>query len=137
VSTRLVVPVHDVPAHPTAASRPFWEACARGELAFQRCGECSAIAFPPAQTCRSCLSPALSWQRSGGLGRLYSWTVVWRAVTPAFTAPYAPAIVDVAEGYQILSNVINTAVEDLAAGLPLAVTFRRAGDLCLPYFEPA
>jgi uncharacterized OB-fold protein len=136
VSTRLGVPVHDLPARPTALSEPFWAACTRGELTFQRCGDCSAIAFPPAQTCRRCLSPALTWQRSSGLGRLYSWTVVWRPVTPAFTAPYAPAIVDVAEGYQILTNVINAVAEDLTAGLPLAVTFRRAGALCLPYFQP-
>lgn len=134
----LAVPVQDLPAaRPTVVSRPFWEGCARGELLFQRCAECSAVAFPPAETCRSCLSPDLSWEKSAGLGRLYSWTVVWRPVRPAFTAPYAPAIVDVAEGYQLLTNLINAAIEELAVDLPLVVTFRRAGALRLPYFQPA
>jgi len=138
VTTMLGVPVQDLPdARPTALSRPFWQGCARGELLFQRCAECAAIAFPPAQTCRSCLSPALTWEKSAGLARLYSWTVVWRPVTPAFTAPYAPAIVDVAEGFQLVTNLIHVAVEELTIDMALAVTFRQAGALHLPYFQPA
>jgi len=133
----LTVPVHDLPhASPTAVSGPFWAGCARGELLFQRCTECSAIAFPPAETCRTCLSPDLAWEKSAGTGRLYSWTVVWRPVTPAFTTPYAPAIIDVAEGYQLVTNLINVAIEELAVDLPVCVTFHPAGALRLPYFQP-
>jgi hypothetical protein len=62
---------------------------------------------------------------------------VWRPVTPEFTTPYAPAIVVLDEGYQMVTNVINTDVDQLAIDLPLSVTFERAGEVWLPYFQPS
>jgi uncharacterized OB-fold protein len=132
VAQRTVVPR----AEPTPVSQPFWEGCARGELLFQRCRACSAITFPASEVCRMCLSQDLDWQRSSGSGVLYSWTVVWRPATPAFTTPYAPAIVALDEGFQMLSNVIDADVEQLAVDLPLQVTFRLVGDVHLAYFAP-
>jgi uncharacterized OB-fold protein len=126
---------HAVPGPVTTA---FWAACDRGELSFQRCRACRTIAFPPSEHCRNCLSLDLVWEVSAGLGRLYSWTIVWRPVTPAFATPYAPAIVDVDEGYQMMTNLIGIAPDQFAVGLPVQVAFHRAGsDLTLPYFEPA
>jgi uncharacterized OB-fold protein len=137
MTTMLVAPTGDVPhAAANPVSAPFWDGCARGELRYQRCTQCGAIAFPPVEACRRCLSPDLTWEASVGTARLYSWTIVWRPVTPAFTAPYAPAIVDVAEGYQLVTNVIDAVAEELAIDLPLTVVFRRSGDLHLPYFMP-
>jgi uncharacterized OB-fold protein len=68
---------------------------------------------------------------------VYSWTVVHRAATPVFETPYAPAIIDMAEGYQILTNIIDTGIAQLRVGLPVTVDFRAVGDdLWLPYFRP-
>lgn len=136
--TNLLVPQRtEVPhAEPTSASRPFWEGCARSELLFQRCRACSAITFPASEICRTCQSQDLEWQRSSGRGVLYSWTVVWRPVTPAFTTPYAPAIVALDEGFHMVSNVIDADVEQLAVDMPLQVTFRLVGDVYLAYFAP-
>ena len=34
----------DIPRpHPSRWSAPYWEGCARGELLFQRCGDCGGI----------------------------------------------------------------------------------------------
>jgi hypothetical protein len=123
-------------ADPNEVSAPFWDGCARGELRYQLCMQCGACAFPATATCRRCLGPDLEWATSTGTGRLYSWTVVWRPVTPVFPAPYAPVIVDVAEGFQMVSNVVDAAVEELAADLPVTVVFGTAGALSLPYFTP-
>ena len=126
---------HAVPGPVTA---PFWEACRRSELLYQRCGHCHAATFPPTENCRECLAPELRWERSAGNGVLYSWTIVHRPVTPAFTTPYAPAIVTLPEGYQMLTNIVNATPSQLRLDLPVRVTFAETGaGLVLPYFEPA
>jgi uncharacterized OB-fold protein len=122
---------------PTAVSRPFWEGCQRGELLFQRCQRCGTANFLPTPACRACLSADLQWVRSDGRGTVYSWTVVHRPQTPAFTVPYAVAIIDVDEGYQMMSNLIGLPPEDVRVGLPVEVDFRRLTDeITLPYFRP-
>jgi uncharacterized protein len=131
---RAAVP-HAVPGPLTA---PFWQGCAEGQLLFQRCESCATANFPPAEHCRQCLSTALEWERSAGDGVVYSWTVVYRAATPVFETPYAPAIIDMAEGYQILTNVIDAEIAQVRVGLAVTVDFRAVGDdLWLPYFRPS
>jgi uncharacterized OB-fold protein len=125
-------------AVPSVITAPFWDACRRGELLFQRCGQCQAATFPPTDFCRRCQARELGWERSSGRGVLYSWTIVHRPVTPVFVTPYAPAIVALDEGYQMMTNIINTKPSQLRAGLPVRVAFFDVdGGMVLPYFEPA
>jgi uncharacterized protein len=124
-------------AEPSLVTRPFWDGCAVGELRFQRCRGCGAAQFPPAEICRACTGANLVWERSAGLGTLYSWTVVYRPVTPVFDVPYAPAIVDLDEGYQMMTNLIGLAPDAITPGLSVQAEFHRThGGLCLPYFRP-
>jgi uncharacterized OB-fold protein len=56
-------------------------------------------------------------------------------VTAAFEPPYAPAIVTLDEGYQMLTNIVGVAPADLAIGMPVRVRFHAVGDdVTLPYF---
>ena len=122
---------------PTLVSRPFWEGCLRGELLFQRCKDCGNANFAPAVACRGCLSSSLAWTPSSGRGNVYSWTVVWRPQTPDFTVPYAPAIIDLDEGYQMLTNIVGCTTGDLRSGLAVAVQFvSLSPGIALPYFRP-
>jgi uncharacterized protein len=124
-----------VPHASSRISLPFWQGCRSEELRYQRCEACGLANFPPTEHCRQCLSAELQWQQSDGTGEIYSWTVVYRPVTPEFTPPYAPAIVTLDEGYQMLTNVIGVAPADLAIGLPVQVQFHEVGDdVTLPYF---
>jgi hypothetical protein len=129
----------DLPrAAPSPVTAPFWAGCQRSELLYQRCGPCGAVTFPPLEFCRECQARDQRWERGSGHGVLYSWTVVSRPVTPAFTTPYAPAIITLDEGYQMITNIINTTARELRPGLPVQVVFIDVGDrLVLPYFEPA
>jgi uncharacterized OB-fold protein len=103
----------------------------------QRCDACGHAEFDPAVVCRRCGARALTWARSAGLGTVYSWTVVWRPQQPSFVVPYAPAIVDLDEGYQMLAAVIGCRVADLTVGLRVAVEFHPVADgFALPYFRP-
>jgi uncharacterized OB-fold protein len=123
---------------PTSISEPFWDGCREGKLLFQRCLECGTPNFDPVVACRRCLSTRLEWEESAGLGSIYSWTVIWRPQTPAFTVPYAVAIIDIDEGYQMLSGIIDCDTDVLAKGLRVQVDFREMSDvITLPYFRPA
>jgi len=114
---------------------PFWQGCQSGELRYQSCVACGLSNFPPTEHCRQCLSAELRWQRSSGLGEIYSWTVVHRPVTAEFTPPYAPAIITLDEGYQMLTNVVAVAPEELVIGMRVQVQFHAVGaDVTLPYF---
>jgi len=116
-------------------SLPFWRGCRSEELRYQRCEACGLANFPPTEHCRQCLSAELRWTPSEGLGEIYSWTVVHRPVSPEFEPPYAPAIITMDEGYQMLTNIVGVAPEDLAVGLRVQVQFHAIGpDLTLPYF---
>jgi uncharacterized protein len=124
-----------VPHASSQLSLPFWQGCRSEELRYQRCEACGLANFPPTEHCRQCLSAELRWKQSDGVGEVYSWTVVHRPVTPEFTPPYAPAIVTLAEGYQMLTNVIGVTPADLAIGMAVQVQFHEVGDdITLPYF---
>jgi uncharacterized OB-fold protein len=125
-------------ATPSSVTQPFWEGCKRGELLFQRCGECGKPNFTPVERCRGCLGAGLEWQKSAGTARLISWTVVWRPAAPSFSVPYVPAVVELAEGYQMMTNIVGCEPDALRGGMALRVSFHAVDDtLTLPYFRPA
>jgi hypothetical protein len=118
-------------------SRPFWDGCAVGELRYQRCRACGRALFNPGPICRQCRSRDLDWRVSQGQGTIYSWTVSWQPPSPGFAVPYAPVIVDLDEGYQMLSNVIDCDTAEILVGLEVEVEFCPVGDgVNLPYFRP-
>lgn len=122
---------------PTPISAPYWEGCRRGELRFQRCESCAAANFGPGVVCSSCRSTELWWDTSAGLGSLYSWTVVGRAPTPAFVTPYAPAIVRLDEGYDLVTAIVDCDASALQTGLRVMVRFVPVSeDITLPFFAP-
>ncbi len=124
-----------VPHAESPVSAPFWEGCANHELRYQRCVDCGQATFPPSEHCRFCLCFRLDWMASAGLGEIYSWTVVHRPVSAEFAPPYAPAIVELREGYQLLTNIIGVAADELTVGLGVRVEFCSVNsDLTLPYF---
>ncbi len=123
---------------PTVVSRPYWEACQRGELLFQRCAKCHRITHTPAIMCAHCTARELSWEPSAGTGTVYSWTTVWRPQTPAFTVPYTAVIVDMDEGWQMLSNLIGCEHDAVHVGMRVQVEFHALDEeITLPYFRPA
>ncbi len=126
------------PAIAGSLTAPFWDGCAEGVLRYQLCEHCGEALFPPAEHCRHCLSESLIWQAGTGHGEIYSYTIVYRPVTAAFRAPYAPAIVDLAEGYQMLTNIVGLRPDQLDVGIPVRVKFHQVSDdLWLPYFTGA
>jgi uncharacterized OB-fold protein len=123
---------------PSARSAGYWEAAKRGELTFQRCTNCGFVGLRTFLVCAKCMGRESERRISSGQGALYSWTVVWRPPDPAFSVPYAPAVVELDEGFFMISAVVGCEPDDLVAGMRLSVEFHDASDeIALAYFAPA
>ena len=123
---------------PTTVSAPHWEGCKRGELLVQRCRECEGYVFIPQPACTHCLSEDMEWVRSSGKGAVYSWTTVYRPQQPSFETPYISAIIEVEEGWHMMTNLVDMPVDAVRIGLPVEVVFHAVSDdITLPYFRPA
>ena len=123
---------------PTALSKPHWDGCREGVLRVQQCGDCGAYVFVPKPVCGGCLGDRLEWVESSGRGTLYSYTVVHRPQQPAFEVPYVVAIVELEEGWHMLSNLVEVAPEDVTVGMALEVVFvPKSDEITLPCFRPA
>jgi uncharacterized OB-fold protein len=116
----------------------FYAHCKRGELHFQRCGDCAAWRHVPREMCPECGSWNWEWARSSGRGRVFSWTVVARALHPAFqdACPYAPVVIEMEEGVRILSELVDCAPDALEIDMPVEVVFTdETEEVTLPRFR--
>ena len=121
---------------PTPTEQPFYDACARGELILQHCQHCGHVLFYPRSHCDACQSEQLVWRRASGAGFIASYTVVRRGVSADFEAPYVIALVDLAEGPRMMSQIVGADLDGLAVGLPVKVDFAAwSEDITLPLFR--
>ena len=119
-------------------SGEFYAWCRQGELRFQRCTDCGTFRHVPRELCAQCNSFAWEWARSSGRGAVYTWTVVQRALHPAFVdaTPMAPVAVEMEEGVRLLGNMIDCAPQELAIGMSVEVEFEAVTpEVSLPRFR--
>ncbi len=122
---------------PSELTRPFWEHASNKVLVRQRCLKCGNSFFTPQMACPHCLSTEWEWAESTGVGRVYSYTVCHRAPQPGFAVPYVLVIVDLDDGWSMLSNVVGCDPAIVRIGMRVQVTWLDLGDsLQLPVFEP-
>lgn len=122
---------------PTPISAPHWDGVRMGKLRIQHCRSCGEHIFIPQPACTRCLSGDMEWVESTGRGELYSYTVVHRPQQPAFEVPYTVVIVQLEEGFFMLSNLIDCDEADIEVGMPVEVVFHKmTDDISLPYFRP-
>ena len=103
----------------------FYQFCQQHELRFQRCSGCKAWRHMPRESCRNCGSFEWTWERSNGTGKIFSWTIIHRALHPGFAddLPYAAVLVELDEGVRLVSHVVDLPLENLRIGLPVKVIF--------------
>jgi uncharacterized OB-fold protein len=120
-------------------AQPFWDGCARGALLLQRCGACGRLRHPPSPICPHCRSGEHAWEPASGRGTIYTYTVVRQALAKGWDAriPYVVAVVELAEGPRMLSNIVEIAPDDVRIGMPVEVLFVASeGEQQLPLFKP-
>jgi uncharacterized OB-fold protein len=117
----------------------FWDHCRNRRLCFQQCAGCGRHRHVPRYMCPFCGSPDWAWQESAGRGRIFSWTVTWRAMHPAFAdqLPYATVVVEMDEGVRMVSRVRDMELDALTLDLPVELVWEEVtNDFTLPYFRP-
>ena len=110
---------------PKENSRPFWEGTRAHELRLQRCRHCGKHIFYPRAACPFCLSERLEWVTAGGQGKIYSYTVVRRAMHPAFQddVPYVLAIVELDEGPRLTTNIVAAALDEVRVDMRVRAAY--------------
>ena len=119
-----------------AISAPFWEAAREHRLVIQRCSACGAHQFYPRRFCLSCdRDDALEWVTAEGIAQVHSVVTVHMKVIPELEPPYQVAVVELAEGPRLTTNIVGgTAV----IGDSVRVTWRDRPEPLppVPVFEP-
>jgi uncharacterized OB-fold protein len=86
------------------------------------------------------MSPDLEWVRSVGTGTVHSFTAIHQNVTPGFKeeVPYVFAIVELAEGVHLSTNIVSCAPADVYIGMPVEAVFESiTPEINLPKFRPS
>ncbi|MCY0951657.1 bifunctional MaoC family dehydratase N-terminal/OB-fold nucleic acid binding domain-containing protein [Streptomyces sp. H27-S2] len=124
----------------------FWDGVREHRLLIQRCTACATPRFPWLPGCNSCAS--LDWDtvEASGAATVFSYVVMHHPSFPAFTAheqsaaagggPYAVALVELAEGVRMITNITGVPYDEVRIGLPVHLEFLRVDDdLELPVFR--
>jgi len=138
VSESLDVPIEGrVLPQPDAVNAPFWEATTRDELIVQHCVACDRYQFYPRPFCTEC-GGAVEWLPSTGRGTVHTFTIVRQNRTPPFKelGAYPVAIVELDEGWRMMTNLVGATPDEVRVGMPVEVHFVAADDLKLPFFRP-
>jgi len=117
-----------------AFTRTYWDAAAAGRLLLRRCASCARTHHYPREFCPHCWSESVAWEPASGRATLYTWSVVHRNDLPPFKdrTPYVAAVVDLAEGPRMMTEIVDCAHEYLRAGLDLEAVFPDG----VPKFRP-
>lgn len=123
-------------------TEPFWNAAREHRLVAPRCGGCGSFRMPPTPFCPQCRSQAIDWTPLSGRGTLFSYSIVAYPIIPAMEGhlPYVTAIVELpdAGGVRLVTNVVDSMLEDLEVGAALSIRWHdRPDGVSVPRFALA
>ncbi len=95
----------------------------KGELAYQWSPAAQKAVFYPRVICPFTGSDRLEWRVSAGLGTVYATT----ATHPREGAPYNVALIDMDEGFRLMSRVEDIAPEAVRIGMRVRFRVHRPG----------
>lgn len=123
----------------TARNQPYWDGTALGELRIRKCNNCGALSRFTSELCPACWSANFGWQVASGRGTIVSFSRVEIAPFPAMEdrVPYVVALIELAEGPTMMSNIVDGDINDVRVGLPVELVFEKRGDFQLPQFRLA
>ncbi len=124
----------------TPLTKPFWEAATKHKLVLQKCSKCDVYQWYPKPWCVECGSRDLVWTLVGGLGKVYSFTIIREVVqnSPAFEEdiPYVLAEIDLDEGPRFVAQLKDVKPEEARMGMRVKVSFIDATpEISIPKFE--
>jgi uncharacterized OB-fold protein len=122
---------------PDLEQEPYWAATLEGRLLIQRCVNGHTQLYPRAFciTCRA----AVEWEDASGFGTVYSFTVLRQHHSRSLRhlLPLVVALVDLAEGPRVMTNLVHVDPENVRVGMRVEVYFERVSyTAALPLFTP-
>jgi hypothetical protein len=120
---------------PNRDDRFFWDAVAENRLVVRRCVRCARLQQPPSPMCPACGSVEWTVEEVSGKGEVYSWIVSRHPSRPDEDARIV-AIVELAEGARLVSNLRDIEPADVRNGMQVEVMFAEVGGVVLPQFRP-
>jgi uncharacterized protein len=120
---------------PTSPLTAYLEHLQKGELGYQFSHEADAAVFYPRVICPFTGSDRLEWRVSRGMGTVHATTVVF----PQQGAPYNVALIDIDEGFRMMSRVEDIPALDVRIGMRVKFRVHKAEGDEPPYpvFVPA
>ena len=118
----------------TSPLATFRDHLSRGELAYQIDEETGQAVFYPRLLTSGGSSESLNWRISHGLGTVYATTFV----SPRNEAPYNVALIDMDEGFRLMSRVESIAAPEVRIGLRVRVRIHHppGDEPPYPVFDP-
>lgn len=119
-------------------NKPFWDAT-REKQFFAQQDEVGNIWFPPGPISPFNQSDRWKWVALSGRGKVISWVVFHQKYFAGFSdeVPYNVALVQLAEGPVIFTNLCDISNEKIVIGMQVKVEFREMdGTMKLPVFRP-
>lgn len=117
---------------PTPDDQAYWDFIDRRELRIQRCTGCARFRHPPMPNCPYCRSSRFDWQPVSGKGTVFTYTIVRHAAHPALklALPFNVAVImlDDADDVRIVSNVVDTAPDEIGIGMPVELVWEPRED---------
>jgi uncharacterized OB-fold protein len=137
----MTIPVNSLSSH------QYWESLRAQGFSLPQCQACKEFHFYLRPACPSCGSLDIQAVVTSGRGTVYSFSIVYRAPSPAFEkdVPYVVAIVATDEGPHLMTRLINVKPKEVAVGMRVKVNDWRTRDdpaerasegVAPPLFEP-
>ena len=121
----------------TTLTEPWFDACNREVLLLQKCNACNKHQFYPRIICSHCGAGQPDWVEVSGRGRIASFSIVRRAISKAYEAPYVVALIELEEGPVMMSNIVGCDPDMVEIDQAVNVTFEAwSDDITLPVFRP-
>lgn len=113
----------------------YWENIESEQLTRPVCNSCGENFFSPQVLCPNCLSDDWSYSESSGIGKIYSYTTVYRPMQEGFSSPFVLVDIELDEGWRMYSRLINCSPEEVVIGLEVEVIFEKLMNRTLPFFQ--
>ncbi|MFQ5382400.1 MAG: Zn-ribbon domain-containing OB-fold protein [Dehalococcoidia bacterium] len=110
---------------PNDTSRPFWDGLQQGRLLIQLSKTTGNHVFYPREASPFGAGDELEWVEASGRGTVYAFTIARRppAAPWADDVPYVYAIVELAEGPRLTTNIVECDPESVAIGMAVEASF--------------
>ena len=122
---------------PTSPLATYLEHLEKGELAYQFSPEANTAVFYPRVICPFTGSDRLDWRISKGIGTVHATTVVY----PQQGTPYNVALIDIDEGFRMMSRVEDIDPLEVKIGMKVKVKMHPGDEKTkqppYPVFTPA